>query len=431
LQPLLLVVVPIVRYDEFRLPARESAYMLVTSIDAWWRLFVAAFGIWCGVAVWQRRDGAANAVKVYLVTCLLTAVSLIALPVLVPFESFLRKPIHLEQAFLFVQMLAVFVIGCAVFNFAAGIRSIFGAVSPSGAERWRPAQFLVSGAVMAGIVLGSACSIAAFYRAPLNVFQAAWNGDLKALQHFVANGVDVNTSAANHDTPLHLAATRDIAEYLIGTTSAMESAYLLKPEDIKNVRVLIGKLRDPIDPLSHMLRERLSQPARDILQNPAVLSDDDLTVMIVKELNRILGENIVVDLREVAGVKLSPATLALAAQDPVGVRRLDLNRHLLEESFPDAIAKYQIDARNLLHETPLHMAAFNGRADVAGALVSRGAYLDAANRYHWTPLDYALLARKKNRGGNVDGVIALLVNHGATANVPQHQLMLRHIARVR
>ena len=118
-------------------------------------------------------------------------------------------------------------------------------------------------------------------------------------------------------------------------------------------------------------------------------------------------------------MRLSPSTLALAAGDPTGVRRLDLNRHLLEEAFPESIAKYQIDARNLLNETPLHIAAFKGRADVANVLVGRGAYLNARNNYRYTPLDYALLARQKDRDGNVDRVIALLVNHGAVANVSQ------------
>lgn len=419
LQPLLMVVIPTVRYDEFRLPARESTYMLINSIDAWWLVFVAAFGIWCGVAIWRKRPEAIKWVKGYLFACLSSAALLVAVPVLVPFQSFLRKSIHLEQCGLFAQALALFAIGYAYFHRAPRVRSLFKAAFTSLEQRRRMTRLFMPGLAAFSIVLGISCSVAAYYRVPLNIFQAAWEGDLKELQRFVAAGVDVNTPAANHDTPLHLAATGNMAEYLAGTPSTLEHAFLLKPEDIKDVRVLIGKLRFQTDPVSRMIWQRLSPAARDILQNPPMLWDGDLTVVIVDELNRILRENISEEVRSFAGVRLSPSTLALAAGDPTGVRRLDLNRHLLEEAFPESIAKYQIDARNLLNETPLHIAAFNGRVDVANVLVGRGAYLNARNNYRYTPLDYALLARKKGRDGNVDRVIALLVNHGAVANVSQ------------
>jgi hypothetical protein len=431
LQPLLSVVIPVVTYDEFRLPAREFTFMLVTSIDAWWRVFVTAIGIGCGVAVWKRRPGATNAVKIYLVTCLLSAVALVALPVLIPFESFLRRAIHIQQTFLFLQTLAVFAVGYVCFSRAARVKSASAESPLPHAERWRPARLIGPGFVAAAVVLGIGCSIAAFHRAPLNIFQAAWNGDLKAMQRLVAAGVDVNTLAPNRDTPLHLCSSREVAEFVTATSSEIEESYLLKADDIEDLPRLISRLQLHSDPVSRMLWERFSEPARVMISNPTMFWEEQLPPVIVQELNRILRENLSLESRAFAGVNLSPATLALASGDSTGVRRLNLNRHLLEESFPREIAKYQIDARNLLKETPLHIAAFNGRVDVASVLVSRGAHLNARNRDYWTPLDYALFARTKDRKGNVDGVITLLVNHGAAANVPQHQWMLREVARNR
>ena len=432
LQPLLSVVIPVVTYDEFRLPAREFTFMLVTSIDAWWHVFVAAIGIWCGVALWKGRPGAAKAVKVYLTTCLLTAVALVALPVLIPFESFLRRAIHIQQAFLFFQMLAVFGVGYFYFTRAPRVKSAAGEISPLD-RRWKPAGLIGPGFVGAAVVLGIGCSIAAFHRAPLNIFQAAWNGDLKAVQRFVAAGVDVNALAPNRDTALHLAATGDIAEFLAGTSSEIEESYLLKPDDIKDLPRLVTRLQLHSDPVSRMLWDRFSPAARDMISNPSAFWQQDLPPAVMQELNRIIRTNLAFESREFANANLSPATLALASGDPTGVRRLNFNRHLLEETYPQEIAKYQIDARNLLKETPLHIAAFNGRVDVASVLVSRGAHLNAlawrSDQCYWTPLDYALFARTKNRSGNVDGVITLLVNHGAAVNVPQHQWMLRNTAR--
>jgi ankyrin repeat protein len=106
---------------------------------------------------------------------------------------------------------------------------------------------------------------------------------------------------------------------------------------------------------------------------------------------------------------------------PQGVELVHLGRRLLEDAYPREIAKYHVDWRNSLKNTPLHMAAYNGRPGVASVLVGYGAYLNATNAAGMTPLDYASFGKEKRRKGDIDAVITLLIEKGARSNIQPDQ----------
>ena len=95
---------------------------------------------------------------------------------------------------------------------------------------------------------------------------------------------------------------------------------------------------------------------------------------------------------------------------------LRLSRMLLEDAYPTEIAKWYIDSRNVLKETPLHLAAWNGRLRVADLLLQERGYVNASNSVGLTPLDYALSAREHGRSRKWELVIELLRKNGAVAS---------------
>lgn len=83
------------------------------------------------------------------------------------------------------------------------------------------------------------------------------------------------------------------------------------------------------------------------------------------------------------------------------------------------------DARNKLGESPMHLAAGKGWAEVIGALLDRGADVNAVDDDKWTPLHQASLEGKKD-------VVDLLLARGAALNPrnkrgdsPIHSALLR------
>jgi hypothetical protein len=61
-----------------------------------------------------------------------------------------------------------------------------------------------------------------YVRAPKDIFDAAWKGDLQSVKSFVAKGINVNTIGEVQDIPLHFALTKEVAEFLIANGSNIE-----------------------------------------------------------------------------------------------------------------------------------------------------------------------------------------------------------------
>jgi energy-coupling factor transporter ATP-binding protein EcfA2 len=68
-----------------------------------------------------------------------------------------------------------------------------------------------------------------------------------------------------------------------------------------------------------------------------------------------------------------------------------------------------VNAQNYVADTPLHMAAWYGRAQVAKLLLDYGADVNARNRFGWTPLHYAVMRGHAK-------VVEILIKYGADVN---------------
>ena len=111
---------------------------------------------------------------------------------------------------------------------------------------------------------------------------------------------------------------------------------------------------------------------------------------IRRERGRLTGRG-----RAIAGVSLSALPLLLILTGMV-IPFLQRDR--------DTLTAIEQTIRG--KPTPLHMAAVEGRAEVAKALIDKGADVNAKDREGWTPLHSAAM------DGNVD-IVRLLINDGA------------------
>jgi 26S proteasome non-ATPase regulatory subunit 10 len=85
----------------------------------------------------------------------------------------------------------------------------------------RDRKFLI---VICGIVTASVIVAGGliWWRHPKDIFDAAWRGDAKAVERFLARGVGPNSLNDVKDIPLHLAKTRDVAELLLARGSNLD-----------------------------------------------------------------------------------------------------------------------------------------------------------------------------------------------------------------
>src|SRR4030095_14997894 len=125
-----------------------------------------------------------------------------------------------------------------------------------------------------------------------------------------------------------------------------------QPDHISRSALLCEQLRDPHNLVSNFLRENLSPEAITAVNRSAEgsLACDTACSAIIKDLNRLVaGGKSLFHPDRFAEVKLSRETQALIAavnnppaSDPQSVRSRNLeilNRLLLEEAFPEAVAR--------------------------------------------------------------------------------------------
>jgi hopanoid biosynthesis associated RND transporter like protein HpnN len=115
--------------------------------------------------------------------------------------------------------------------------------------------------------------------------------------------------------------------------------------DIKDLASLAAKLRQPADPVSRYLRTRLSPATRQALaryQGPA--SDPaPLLATLTNDLNQVLSGPLIFETNRFSGVTLRSKTRRLLAQPPAGDKRAQLNRRLLEDAYPQEIARSDLE----------------------------------------------------------------------------------------
>ena len=116
---------------------------------------------------------------------------------------------------------------------------------------------------------------------------------------------------------------------------------LLDEDDLKDPAALVRKLQNPQDPLSRHLRDQFSEDGQQMLEeqrDSGALSGEHQKALVA-ELNRLLeGENLY-DEQRFAQVTLAEDTHRVVDQGLQGRDLIRLNRLLLEQAYPEEVAK--------------------------------------------------------------------------------------------
>jgi len=165
------------------------------------------------------------------------------------------------------------------------------------------------------------------------------------ITYFNANPTDTLEEIMTQKELAEAGALKNLAQTLVSlvtyNTPKNFAALLFKPDDIKDVGGLIIKLRDAKDPLSKYLRDQFSS---DLQREIDAYSEFDyaakaLKTALARELNNIIQNGDLYNEKRFAHIMLSDATTKLIRQNEQGVNRVRLNRILLEEAYPDELAK--------------------------------------------------------------------------------------------
>jgi hypothetical protein len=116
---------------------------------------------------------------------------------------------------------------------------------------------------------------------------------------------------------------------------------LLRMDEIKDPGGLAVKLRKPKDSLSKYIREQLSENTRrlvDLYKEPEIPSEE-LHKGLTDDLNRLIKGPCLYEKKRFADVIITEETRAKVEKNPTGEELLSLNRVLLEEAYPQEIAK--------------------------------------------------------------------------------------------
>lgn len=121
-------------------------------------------------------------------------------------------------------------------------------------------------------------------------------------------------------------------------------AYLiLVATDIKDIDSLKSKMKNPKDPVSLYIRERLSPDTRKLLSEEGLSKEaaDKAKNAMINDLNEILQGVSIYDENRFSHIVFSRETKDIIKQNPSGIERLRLNRLLLEAAYPAEILKHQ------------------------------------------------------------------------------------------
>jgi len=112
-------------------------------------------------------------------------------------------------------------------------------------------------------------------------------------------------------------------------------------EDVTDLPLLAGKLKDPVRPFDVWLTAALSSPTRATLASyeGSGSAPEPLRTLLVEDLNGLLGGPSLHTPQRFAGITLRPETVALLSANPQGDDLVRLNRRLLEDAYPVGLAK--------------------------------------------------------------------------------------------
>jgi uncharacterized membrane protein len=117
----------------------------------------------------------------------------------------------------------------------------------------------------------------------------------------------------------------------------------LSASDLKDLPGFAAKLKQPMDAVSQLLADRLSETSRQMLAKYTGANADaaPLLASLVKDLNgtNVIKGELIHDDRRFAGVTLSAETQKLLGQKPSSEALAYLNRLLVEDAFPQEITK--------------------------------------------------------------------------------------------
>jgi hypothetical protein len=126
----------------------------------------------------------------------------------------------------------------------------------------------------------------------------------------------------------------------------------LLDRDFINVNSLIIKLKEASDPLSQYLREHFSHRTQGLLDRYDRHStpSEELQQAVMAELKRQIERGSLYDEQRFALITLTDGTRRLLEKNPQGKDLMQLNRWLLEEAYPQEIAKSKIYLRKAHNE---------------------------------------------------------------------------------
>jgi hypothetical protein len=114
-------------------------------------------------------------------------------------------------------------------------------------------------------------------------------------------------------------------------------------DEIRDLPKLADRLRHQSDPVSGMVWGHLLAPEQELLANyqPSASDSKPTQEVVVKALNKVIGETSIYQPDRFKGVLLSPETTTLMQQSEQDANVARLNRLLLEDTFPLELTRNQ------------------------------------------------------------------------------------------
>ncbi len=211
---------------------------------------------------------------------------------------------------------------------------------------------------------------------------------------------------------------------------AAPAPWLLRKDHFKNPRPFVEDLLAAANPLTRLLRESLGAETARTLEacQRSPLICDSFLESLAGDLNRVIaGGQPLYEKDRFASVKLAPETESLVKSAPAGQRLEILNRLLLEEAFPGAIARVW-DTRagmNALFHTRTRTALCLSGGGIRSATFGLGVLQGLAKRDLLGEFDYLSTV---SGGGYIGSWLSSWIHHAGSSQKVFESLKNQSIA---